>query len=133
MAGDYLGHGQDTKPQVDTTSSATTYYTVTAKLPQLWVVSFTQAEHILLSMTSCTRLLRVKMLSQKLTRITLKISDFEEYEQLKREHERDMDTSQSTPAAGSRERKTSKSAPHMSGGIEGRRPVRASTPEPPLN
>lgn len=101
-------------------------------------VSLTQAEHIYClwrhahdcSSTPCTQ--SVKMLSQKLTRITLKMSDFEEYEQLKRERERAMDTSQSTPA-GSRDRKASKSASHMTGGIEGRRPVRASTPESPPN
>ena len=33
------------------------------------------------------------MLSHKLTRITLKMADFEEYDQLKKERERAMDTS----------------------------------------
>ena len=89
------------------------------------------------------------MLSQKLTRITLKMSDFEEYEQLKRERERAMDTSQpplvASPSScsrqggvvvggrGERRAATTPKSVSLAGGmgIEGRRPVRASTPDSP--
>lgn len=70
------------------------------------------------------------MLSQKLTRITLKMSDFEEYEQVKREREKAMDTSQPAPhpEGNGKTAKTPKSTPLTQ---DRRGPVRASTPDSP--
>ena len=85
------------------------------------------------------------MLSLKLTRITLKMADFEEYDRLKRERERKMDTSPPQDAVdGSSCSRTEKWQPKATptaavtgggggGGIEGRRPVRASTPDSPTS
>ena len=60
-----------------------------------------------------------RMLSQKLSRITLKMSDFEEYEQLKKTREKEMDTSQNGGQSKS---------PHGST-LKIKSSVRASTPE----
>ena len=69
-----------------------------------------------------------KMLSQKLSRITLKMSDFEEYEQVKKTREKEMDTSQggSQPSTPKSPRK-----PLGSMSIKSARnaTLRASTPE----
>ena len=79
------------------------------------------------------------MSSQKLTRITLKMTDFEEFEQVKRERERAMDTSQTQtdPAASQTTEVWSVTASQRGsageerGGIPRRLPVRASTPDTP--
>ena len=64
-----------------------------------------------------------RMLSQKLSRITLKMSDFEEYEQLKKAREKEMDTSQNGGQSKSPHGSTLKIKSSRSG------TVRASTPE----
>ena len=89
------------------------------------------------------------MLSQKLTRITLKMTDFEEFDSVKRERERAMDTSQrpavvpTSCSSCSRTEgwlhanilNTTGSIPteRIGGGIERRNPIRASTPDTPQN
>ena len=71
------------------------------------------------------------MLSQKLTRITLKMTDFEEYEQVKRDRERAMDTSAVSSHSQTESRKLNTPASSVSQNGGGRRPVRASTPDSP--
>lgn len=87
------------------------------------------------------------MLSQKLTRITLKMTDFEEFDRVKREHERAMDTSQRpVPSSCSSCSRTegwhaniiniqtgSVPTERIGRGGGGRNPVRASTPDTPQN
>ena len=64
-----------------------------------------------------------RMLSQKLSRITLKMSDFEEYEQLKKTREKEMDTSQNGGPPKSPQGPVLKIKSSRSG------TVRSSTPE----
>ena len=64
-----------------------------------------------------------RMLSQKLSRITLKMSDFEEYEQLKKTREKEMDTSQNGGQSKSPQGPILKIKSSRSG------TVRSSTPE----
>ena len=64
-----------------------------------------------------------RMLSQKLSRITLKMSDFEEYEQLKKTKEKEMDTSQNGGPLKSLQGPVLKIKSSRSG------TVRSSTPE----
>ena len=68
------------------------------------------------------------MLSQKLTRITLKMSDLEEFEEVRAERNKvAMDTASSQEQAQEKGAvKTQKSTPVAQ---DSRRPVRASTPE----